>query len=77
MNSTYEFTLKNGPKVKMKNFWKTKSSRTFLEGLKRKIDKFNPNFFIYKKKNHLLKPRTFAYYVGVAVRTSDTLLLHI
>ena len=25
MNSTYEFTLKEGPKVKMENFWRTKS----------------------------------------------------
>jgi len=25
MNSTYEFTLKEGPKIKMKNFWRTKS----------------------------------------------------
>jgi len=25
MNSTYEFTLKEGPKVRMENFWTTKS----------------------------------------------------
>jgi len=25
MNSTYEFTIKEGPKVKMENFWMTKS----------------------------------------------------
>jgi len=25
MYSTYEFTLNEGPNVKMKNFWKTKS----------------------------------------------------
>jgi len=25
MNSTYEFTLKDGPKVNMENFWGTKS----------------------------------------------------
>jgi len=25
MNSTYEFTLNEGPKVKMENFWGTKS----------------------------------------------------
>jgi len=25
MNSTYEFTLKEGPKVNMKIFWRTKS----------------------------------------------------
>jgi len=29
MNSTYEFTVKEGPKVKMKNFWGTKSWRIF------------------------------------------------
>jgi len=37
MNSTYEFTLKEGPNMKMKNFWGTKSRRNFLEGLKRKV----------------------------------------
>jgi len=36
MNSIYEFTLKEGPKVKIENFWWTKSWRNFLEGLKRK-----------------------------------------
>jgi len=30
MNSTYEFTLKEGPKVKMENFWRTKSWRKIL-----------------------------------------------
>jgi len=30
MNSIYEFTLKVGSKVKMKNFWRTKSWRYFL-----------------------------------------------
>jgi len=40
MNSTYEFTLKEGPKVKMKFFWGTKNWRNFLEGLKRKVDIF-------------------------------------
>jgi len=39
MNSTYhEFTSKEGPKVKMKNFLETKNQRIFLEGLKRKVD---------------------------------------
>jgi len=40
MNSTYEIILKNGPKVKMENFWATKSWRNFLEGLKQKVDIF-------------------------------------
>jgi len=40
MNSTYDFTLKEGPKVKMKNFIGTKSCRNFLEGLKRKVNIF-------------------------------------
>jgi len=40
MNSTYEFTLKKGPKVKMYNFWGTISRRNFLEGLKQKVDIF-------------------------------------
>ena len=53
MNSTYEFTLKEGPKLKMENFWRTKSWRKILEGLKRKVgifigtkNIFNPNIFI-------------------------------
>ena len=40
MNSTYEFTLKEGLKVKMGNFLETKSWRNFLEGLKQKVDIF-------------------------------------
>jgi len=34
MNSTYEFTLKERPKVKMTNFIGTKSRKKILEGLK-------------------------------------------
>jgi len=30
MNSTYDFTLKEGPKVKMENFWGIRSWRNFL-----------------------------------------------
>jgi len=30
MNSTYDFTLKWGPKGKMTNFWRTKSWRKIL-----------------------------------------------
>ena len=40
MNSTYEFTLKERSKVKIKNFWGNKSWRIFLEGLKLKVDIF-------------------------------------
>jgi len=40
MNSTYAFTLKEGPKVKIENFIGTKNWRKILEGLKRKIDIF-------------------------------------
>jgi len=54
MNSTYEFTLKEGPKVKMENFWRTKSWRKILEGLKRKVDIsigtkniFNSTFYVF------------------------------
>jgi len=36
----YEFTLKEGLKVKMENFWGTKSLRKILEGLKQKVDIF-------------------------------------
>jgi len=40
MYSTYEFTLKEGPKVKMENFRGTKSWRKILEGLKWKVSIF-------------------------------------
>jgi hypothetical protein len=40
MNSTYEFTLKERPKVKIENFIGTKSWRKILEGPKRKVDIF-------------------------------------
>jgi len=56
MNSTYEFTSKEGPKVKMKFFLKTKSWRKISEGLKRKIgifigtkNIFNPKFNPWNK----------------------------
>jgi len=39
-NFTYEFTLKEGPKIKMENFIETKCWRKFLEGLKWKVDIF-------------------------------------
>jgi len=54
MNSTYEYTLKNGPKVKMENFWKTKSWRNFLEGLKQKL-----NVIIGIKTNILFNIQSF------------------
>jgi len=38
MHSTYEFTLKEGPKVKMENFWGTKNWRKISEGLKQKVN---------------------------------------
>jgi len=40
MNSTYEFILKEGLKVKMEIFWRIKSWRNFFEGLKRKVGIF-------------------------------------
>ena len=40
MNSTYKFTLKDGPKVKMEKILGTESWRNFLKGLKQKIDIF-------------------------------------
>ena len=40
MNSTYEFTLKERPKVMIENFIETKSWRKILEGLKQKVDIF-------------------------------------
>jgi len=52
MNSTYEFTLKEGPKVKIKNFRGTKSWRNFLEGLKRKVDTFTGTKNIFNPKNN-------------------------
>jgi len=55
MNSTYEFTLKAGPKVKMENFIGTKSWRKILEGLKRKVGIFirTKNMFNPKIKHTL------------------------
>jgi len=57
MNSTYEFNLKEGSKMKMENFLGTKNWRNFLEGLKWKVDIFigiknifNPRLFEKKKK---------------------------
>jgi len=61
MNCTYEFTLKEGPKVKMENFIETKSWRKILEWLKRKVDIFigtknifNPTYFesLQIRRNH-------------------------
>jgi len=40
MNSRYEFTLKEGPKVKMEKILGTESWRKNLEGLKWKVDVF-------------------------------------
>jgi len=59
MNSTYEFTLKEGPKVKMENFIGTKSWRKILEGLKRKVDIFigAKNIFNPIKKYKKFNPR--------------------
>jgi len=37
MNSAYEFALKEGPKVKIEKFWRTKSWKKILEGLKQKV----------------------------------------
>jgi len=62
MNSTYEFTLKEGPKVKMKNFIGTKSWRKILEGLKQKVgifietkNIFNPYFYADVTVNDIVK----------------------
>jgi len=51
MNSTYEFTLKVGPKVKIENFIRTKSWRKILERLKQKVGIFieTKNIFNQKK----------------------------
>jgi len=40
MNSTYEFTLKERPKVKMEIFIGIKSWKKILKGLKRKVGIF-------------------------------------
>ena len=50
MNSTYEFTLKEGPKAKIGNFSGTKSWRIFLEGLKQKVDIFMETKNIFNPK---------------------------
>jgi len=56
MNSTYDFTLKEGSKGKMENFLVTKSRRKFLEGLKQKVDIFigSKNIFNTIIKNMLI-----------------------
>jgi len=46
MNFAYEFTLKEGPKVKREKVLGTRSLRNFLEGLKQKGD-----IFIYLTQN--------------------------
>jgi len=58
MNSTYEFTLKERPKVKMENYLGTKSWRKTLEGLKRKVGIFigNKNIFNSNKYFQLKSP---------------------
>jgi len=55
MNPIYEFTLKEGSKVKMENFIGTKSWRKILEGLKQKVgifigtkNIFNPYYYFFK-----------------------------
>ena len=55
INSTYEFTLKERPKVKMENFLGTKSWRKFLEGLKRKINVFIGTKNIFNPKNKVCR----------------------
>jgi len=47
MNSTYEFNLKEGPKVKMKNFWRTKNYYYFLKKTKTK------SRHIYRDQKHI------------------------
>jgi len=56
MNSTYEFALKEGPKVKMENFIGTKSWKKILEGLKRKVDIFIGTKNIFNPKINELGP---------------------
>jgi len=59
----HEFTLKEGPKVKMENFW---GWRKILEGLKRKVgifigtkNIFNPKKNYEQNKGASLNHRTF------------------
>jgi len=51
MNSTYEFALKEGQKVKMKIFRRTKSWRKILKKLKRKVD-------IFIRTKNIFNPKT-------------------
>ena len=50
MNSTYEFTLNKGPRVKMENFVRIKSWRKILKRLKRKVDIFIGTKIIFNPK---------------------------
>jgi len=47
MNSTYEFTLKDGPKVKMVNFIGTKKLKENFRGTKTK------SWYIYRDQKHI------------------------
>ena len=80
MNSTYEFTLMEGPKVKMKIFLGTKSWRNFLEGLKGKVDIFirTKNIFNALSYNVKLTKISIANCLDettIHVDTYDTLLI--
>jgi len=55
MNFTYEFILKEEPKVKMKSFWGLKIEKKKLEGLKRKVD-------IFIGTKNIVNPKIFNHY---------------
>jgi len=53
MNSTYEFTCKDGPKVKLENIWGVNSRIIFLVELKQKFGIFIRTKNIFNPKNNM------------------------
>ena len=62
INSTYEFTLKEGPKVKTENFIGTESWRKILEGLKQKVDIFIGTKNIFNPKSNVDKTQLYNFF---------------
>ena len=63
MSSTYDFTLKEGPKMKIENFLGTKSWRKILEELKQKVDIFIWTKTYLTQKNIILD-KSYIYFLS-------------
>jgi len=62
MNSTYDFTLKEGPKVVIENFIRIKSLWKILEKLKRKVDIFIKTKNIFNLKGKEVESTVGSYF---------------